>query len=257
MRSHVLNGYQTARPRSYRGTALVNGSGEGIDLAAIAGIIAAIGPVLDDIGQWFQFGGGYTAENGGEVRRQLEGLGDLGKPYANPYMYYLKTYDQPTWNSGDIWNAPGYSQRSRFKDAYEILLAAGMPAGTLLGRDMRPLGLTQAVAAAEAQQAVTAGPVAPNAQQMGALQILAMQLAGLGTPADAAAAAVTVAALPNGWRTYVNQLVALWQAANDQTPPAPGPGPGPSPGTDTDTGFDLKKAAPLLIGVGAVLLLTR
>lgn len=135
----------------------------------IAATIAAVSSWLSqhggEVGQWFaentgplaqwatsiaQFlgiGPSYDASNGGEVRRQLEGLGDLNKPYANPYMDWLKNYAPAVWQSGDIWDAPAPAQRSHWKDVYEGYLAAGLPAGALLDANMVPVGLNAAAAA--------------------------------------------------------------------------------------------------------------
>jgi len=252
MRSHVLNG--TGERRNYaRGTALVNGQdrtvngeSDGVDLSAIASAVAVVSELFQD---FFQQGGGYDPSNGGEVRRQLNAIqptgSDLLRPYANPYMSWLKANRPEVWNNGKIWDQPDIAHRSRWKDHYETLLAAGLPPGSLLDANMVPVGLAQAVAATEAAQTTN---VVTNATpvQVANLQLLAMQLAGLGTPAEQAAARNTYRTLDAPSRLFVDGLVALWTQANATTPPDPATQPDPPPQPAAGSGAALVGAGLLL-----------
>lgn len=265
MRAQLLNGAGSPRVfgiRPTRGTALVNGpdggGGSGTAAAddassgvgaAISNALAWIGTHAVQIGQWvghlLGIGPSYDPANGGEVARQMQANGWLGQPWCNAYMDWLKNYRPEVWQSGDVWDA-GSAAPSPWRAVYDRYLAAGLPPGALLDANMVPVGLAQAQQAVAQTEAVQNHPTAPppNAQQLQALQILAMQLAGLGTPADQAAAAATVAQLPNGWRDYVNALVRIWQASAQ-----PGPSGGAAESSFGGTG--------LLLAIGAAVLLSN
>lgn len=271
MRAQLLNG--TGSPRVFgirptRGSALVNGpdgGGDSGDAAAddassgvggaISNAVAWIGSHAVQIVQWvghlLGMGGSYDASNGGELARQFGpvsegGTGWLGQPWCNAYMDWLKNYRPRIWAGlDDVWTA-GSAAPSPWRAVYERYLAAGLPPGALLDANMVPVGLAQAQQAVAETEAVQNHPTAPppNAQQLQALQVLAMQLAGLGTPADQAAAADTVAQLPNGWRNYVNALVRIWQASAQ-----PGPNDSAAESSFGGTG--------LLLAIGAALILSN
>ena len=200
--------------------------------AAIASAVQWISTHAVQLGQWIgtllHIGPSYDPANGGELARQFGpesegGTGWLGQPWCNAYMDWLKNYRPAIWNGDqDVWTA-GDAAPTPWKTVYDRYTAAGLPAGALLDANMVPVGLAQAQAAVSAQAAVENHPQAPppDAAQLQALQIMAMQIAGLGTPADHAAASATYAQLPNGWKAYVDALVAIWQQS-DAIDPATG-----------------------------------
>lgn len=117
-------------------------------------IVATVQNVVNSLGSLFggfvTIGPSYNPANGGEVRRQLEGTGQVNEPWANAYMTFLREYEPDLWNSGDIWDVPrgSNSHPSTFADKYRALVAAGMPNGALVDRNMAPIGLTLAVQSA-------------------------------------------------------------------------------------------------------------
>lgn len=209
--------------------------GSGGVFRVIAKAVATLGPLIS--GLWSKLTNNYTAENGGEVRRQFELTGQAGKPWANSYMAWAQEYNpHNVWNTGDIWDFPD-THPTPWKDIYDSYVAAGAPEGVLLDANMKPKGLDEIIAATNAQTAVTAsaGPV-PNAQQLATLQIWALQIAGAEGPQAAQQAAALVAQQPLPWQNYVNALVGVWrsvgQASESQGGGSTGGGPGPGPGPD-------------------------
>lgn len=233
MRAHLLNGTGSAPNVGVFGASVgvgtqrVNGLTQSI-ASAVQWIAANSAQIAQWVGTLFSWiGPGYDSENGGEVSRQMEGIGQLGQPWCNSYMDWLKNYRPDVWNSGDVWDA-GEDAPGPWRDVYNQYIALGLPDGSLLDANKVPVGLGSAIAAVEAQNAVTnapAGDPVPTEQQLQALQILAMQIAGMEGPTAAANASATVAQFPRSWQDYVSGLVAAWQTSNGPTdganPPAP------------------------------------
>lgn len=114
-------------------------------LGAVTAAAAAVGPFLRNL---LGGSGSYNPANGGEVMRQLQGNGDMGRPWVDSFCDWLQRFRPDVWQSGDIWDFPGtFAHRSYFKDHYEALMAAGLPAGIRLDQNGNPEGLDRAAAA--------------------------------------------------------------------------------------------------------------
>lgn len=222
----------------------VNGVGESVTAAVqwLGQNAAAIAQWVGTLFSWL--GPGYDASNGGEVARQLEQ--NLGDPWCNSYMDWIKNYRQDLWESGDIWDA-GDDSPSAWRDVYLRYIALGLPEGFLMDANKVPVGLGSAIAAVEAQNAVENQPGAdpiPTEAQLQALQILALQIAGAEGAQVAAQAAATVAQFPRSWQAYVADLVTAWQTS---TGPTDGPGTPPAEAGFGGTGTLLLAGATVLI----------
>lgn len=117
---------------------------------------------VQSFAQTLGIGPGYRPEDGGEVHRQLESLGWLSLPWANPYLNWLKTYNpHDVWNTGDIWDFPD-THPSTWAETYMRYVDAGLPAGALLDANMVPVGLAASAAAVEQADAYLAAHPLPS-----------------------------------------------------------------------------------------------
>lgn len=160
MTGKVITGRTTATPIGEGAGAWVAGA-----CTAVATFVSTHG---GEIAEWLQengsqaaqlvqnvtaflgIGPGYNAANGGEVYRQLGSTNPVqqGTPLGNAYCEWLKTYHPYTWNTGNIWEN-NEANFSTFRARYLALVAAGMRDGSLVDRDMVPLGLEAAYAAVQ------------------------------------------------------------------------------------------------------------
>lgn len=220
MRSRIIAGSGQAH-----GTALVNkwermssfpfgmrtiGDAAG-DAGALASVMAAVISAYHWVTNLFHMGGSYDESNGGELARQFgpTGTGWLGQPWCNAYLDWLKKYRPGIWNgTEDVWTA-GAAAPTPWRSVYDQYVAAGMPAGALLDANMRPVGVDEAIAAGQTQQQVAQ---ALTPEQLNALNILAMQVAGLQGAAVSAQAIATVRGMPQAWQLFVADMAAIWVA---------------------------------------------
>lgn len=257
MRSNIIAGAGQSH-----GTALVNLQGGGalnlgrmrtvgepITAGAVAAAVAAVTTAYEWVANLFGMGPSYTPENGGELVRQFGPTGTnwLGQLWCNSYMDWLKKYRPAIWNGEqDVWTS-GASAPTPWRNVYNTYLAAGLPEGALLDANMVPVGLAQAQAAVQTQQA--AAPTMSPAQ-LDALNIMAMQVAGLSGPQVAQQVLATVATLPAAWQNYVTQMAAIWLTSN-QPASGGGGGGGADPGGGGGAGQGDKGTMNVLMAVAA------
>lgn len=83
------------------------------------------------------FGPSYDSANGGEVIRQLQGLGNYQgeKLMWDSYCHFLQTNCPGLWQSGNIWDVSTLAQGhpSRYRDRYLAVMAGhGLQMGTFV-----------------------------------------------------------------------------------------------------------------------------
>lgn len=218
----------------------------------LANVIHAVITAAGWVANLFHIGPSYDPANGGELARQFGhdgGTGWLGQPWCNSMMDWYKKYRPAVWSGAqDVWTCD--MPPTPWKTIYDKYVAAGMPEGALLDGNMKPVGLDEAVAASQTQ---TQGQSAQGITQaqLDALNIMAMQIAGMSGPTVAAQVAAQVATMPKAWQDYVTQMAAIWVSNMQANGGNQGGGGNAGGGTGTQGGGLMNT----LLAVGAAKLL--